>query len=82
MSMLVKTAERQLTDCVTAAMQKAMETGALPQAEIGAFKIEIPADRKNGDYATNAAMAHAKAFRMAPAKIAQAILDNLSAILG
>ena len=78
MSMLVKTAERQLTDCVTAAIRKAMDAGALPQAEIGAFKIEIPADRKNGDYATNAAMAHAKAFRTAPAKIAQAIIDNLS----
>ena len=78
MSMLVKKAEQQLTDCVTAAIHKAMENGALPQAELVPFKIEVPADRKNGDYSTNAAMAHARAFRMAPAKIAQAIIDNTS----
>ena len=78
MSILVKTAESQLTQRVTDALQKAMDAGALPQAEIGRFNIEVPADRKNGDYSTNAAMAHAKAFRTAPAKIAQAIIDNLS----
>ena len=77
MSILVKTAERQLTDGVTAALRRAMESGALPQADLAPFKIEIPADRKNGDYSTNAAMAHARAFRMAPAKIAQAIIENM-----
>ena len=76
MSMLVKLAEQQLTGCVTAAIQKAMENGALPRAELVPFKIEVPADRKNGDYSTNAAMAHARAFRMPPAKIAQAIIAN------
>ena len=77
MSMLVKKAEQQLIDCVTAAMRQAMENGALPQAELVPFKIEVPADRKNGDYSTNAAMAHARAFRAAPAKIAQAIIDHI-----
>ena len=77
MSMLVKKAEQQLTDCVTAALHKAMESGALPQAELVPFKIEVPADRKNGDYSTNAAMAYARAFRAAPAKIAQAIIDHM-----
>lgn len=77
MSILVKTAERQLTDGVTAALRRAMESGALPQADLAPFKIEIPADRKNGDYSTNAAMAHARAFRMAPGKIAQAIIENM-----
>ena len=67
----------RLKDAVTAAMNKAIEQGELPKAELPAFIIEIPADNKNGDFATNAAMAGAKAFRMPPFKIAQAITSNL-----
>ena len=74
----VKTAEKQLIEAVNAAIEKAMEKGALPQAETVPFKIEVPADRKNGDYSTNAAMAHARAFRMPPVKIAAAIKDELT----
>ena len=67
----------RLKDAVTAAMNKAIEQGELPKADLPAFIIEIPADNKNGDFATNAAMAGAKAFRMPPFKIAQAITSNL-----
>ena len=77
MSVLVKTAEQQLADRVTAALNGAMDSGALPRAELVPFNIEVPADRKNGDYSTNAAMAHARAFRAAPAKIAQAIIEHI-----
>lgn len=77
MSTLVKKAEQQLNDAVVKAIKKAIEKGSLPEAELLPFKIEVPADRKNGDYSTNAAMAHARAFRMAPMKIAQAIKENL-----
>lgn len=73
----VKTAEYQLNAAVNAAIKKAMEKGTLPEAELVPFKVEVPADRKNGDYSTNAAMAHARAFRMAPMKIAAAIIDEL-----
>ena len=66
MSKLVKNAEMQIYTAVEAALKKAMETGLLPEAELLGFKVEIPADRKNGDYSTNAAMAHARAFRLPP----------------
>ena len=66
-----------LKSAVTAAMNKAIESGALPKAELPDFIIETPADTAHGDFATNAAMAGAKAFRMPPFKIAQAITDNL-----
>ena len=66
-----------LKAAVTAAMNKAIESGALPQAELPDFIIETPADTTHGDFATNAAMAGARAFRMPPFKIAQAITDNL-----
>ena len=67
----------KLKDAVAAAMSKAIEKGELPQAELPEFIIEIPADNKNGDFATNAAMAGAKSFRMPPFKIAKAVTDNL-----
>ncbi len=66
-----------LQQAVTNAMLAAMDSGALPQAELPAFIVEIPADNKNGDFATNAAMAGAKSFRMPPFKIAQAITAHL-----
>ncbi|MBE6717345.1 MAG: arginine--tRNA ligase [Ruminococcaceae bacterium] len=77
MSMLVKTAEEQLKNAIETAIKKAIEKGELPEAEILPIKTEVPADRKNGDYSTNAAMAHARAFRMPPVKIAAAITENL-----
>ena len=67
----------RLREAVAAAVNKAVEKGELPQAELPDFIIETPADNKNGDFATNAAMAGAKCFRMPPFKIAKAITDNL-----
>lgn len=77
MSILVKTAEKQLAAAIVSAIKKAIEKGQLPEAELLPIKTEIPADRKNGDYSTNAAMAHARAFRLPPVKIAGAIMENL-----
>ena len=42
---------------LTAAAKAAMADGALPEAELPAFIVEIPADVKNGDIASNIAMA-------------------------
>ena len=73
----LNTAKEQLRNAVVNAINKAMENGDLVQAEIPEFVIETPADRKNGDLATNAAMVGARAFRTAPVKIAQAISANI-----
>ena len=73
----VKTAEAQILTLVSAAIRAAIRDGALPEAELVPFKVEVPADKQNGDYATNAAMAHARAFRMPPMRIAGAILERL-----
>lgn len=77
MSVLVKQVEDKLCELVRDAAKKAMAAGELPEAELTDFKVEIPADRKNGDYSTNAAMAWARAFRRAPAMIAAAITKNI-----
>ena len=62
---------------INSAIEKAISEGDLPQAELPDFIIETPADRSHGDFATNAAMAGAKAFCMPPFKIAQAITSHL-----
>lgn len=77
MSKLVKETENALHELVSAALKSAIAAGELPEAEIPAFIVEIPQDRANGDYATNAAFAGAKVFRTAPIKIAQAIAKNI-----
>lgn len=77
MSKLVKETENALRQAVLDAMGKAVADGALPPEPVPAFTVEVPADRANGDYATNAAMACAKAFRMAPRKIAEEIAGHI-----
>ena len=77
MSKAVSIAKEQVFSAVKNAMQKAMDAGVLMNAEIPNFTVERPADRTHGDFATNAAMVSARAFRTAPQKIAAAILDNL-----
>lgn len=77
MTYIVAKAKEQLKEAIAKALHSAMETGALPQAEIPAYIFEIPADRSHGDWSCNAAMAGARAFRCAPGKIAQAILGNI-----
>ena len=62
---------------LTAAAKAAMADGTLPEAELPAFIVEIPADVKNGDIASNLAMAGARTWRKAPRMIADAILAHL-----
>lgn len=73
----METAVKQIKELLENAMHKAMEAGTLPQAEIPEYVIEVPGDRKNGDFASNAAMVSARAFRMAPVKIANAVLEQM-----
>lgn len=77
MSLICNTAEAQVFQCVNSAMQAAIKDGALPEAELPAFKVEIPADRGHGDYSSNAALMGARVFRMAPPKIAEAIINHI-----
>lgn len=78
MSKLVQQATNELRNAVGAAFRLAMEQGELPQAEVPEFSIEVPGDRSHGDWATNAAMVSAKAFRLPPRKIAEIVTGRLS----
>lgn len=76
MSVLVSESKKQIEKILTDAAEKAMLNGALQQAELTPFKVEVPSDRKNGDYAVNAAMVWAKSFKLPPRAIAEALMSN------
>lgn len=77
MSKIAMNAVNDLKAAVKKAVEKAIANGELIEASLPDFVIEIPADKKNGDFATNVAMACARVFRTAPQKIAAAIVGNL-----
>ena len=75
MSKIVKKTEIELKNIIEQAVKKAVSNGALPETEMPQFNIEKPANKDNGDYSTNVAMAGARAFKKAPRMIAEAIVS-------
>ena len=69
-------AHELLSKALTAAMQQ----GTLPERELPEFITEIPGDVKNGDVASNLAMASARVFGMAPRKIAEAVVAAMPSL--
>ena len=78
MSKIVNKAQNQIKELVLSAITSAQGAGLLPEGESNAFQVEVPADRQNGDYSTNAAMVNAKIFRLPPRKIAEVISENIN----
>lgn len=77
MANLIKQASDQLREILLGSMGRLVASGSVPPEPVSDFKIEIPADKSHGDFATNAAMVCAKPFRMAPRAIAEKILGEL-----
>ena len=78
MSYIVNKVQEQLKNAVYSAVETAVNNGAFPQMPTAEFKVEIPADRANGDFSANAAMVWARELRSAPRKIADTIMENIS----
>ncbi len=66
-----------IAELIREGIRRAQEAGDLPLFEIPTILIEHPKQADHGDYATNAALQLARAARMAPPKIAQAIVQHL-----
>lgn len=77
MSKIVKETENKLRALINEAITKAIVAGELPDADAPDFIVEIPANKANGDYSSNVAMAGAKAFKKAPRMIAESIVKHL-----
>ena len=70
-------ARAEATRVVEAAYRKASAAGALPAGDIPPVTVETPKDAANGDWACTFAMQCAKPLRMAPRRIAEALVDSL-----
>ncbi len=77
MSKIVKETEKILRNIITSAIEQAIKNGDLPNEEIPDFIVEIPANKANGDYSSNVAMAGARVFKKAPRLIAESIVKNI-----
>ena len=77
MSVLVNEAKKQIENLLISAAKTAIEKGELCEAELTPFKVEVPSDRKNGDYAVNAAMVWSRGFKSAPRAIAEKLMANV-----
>jgi arginyl-tRNA synthetase len=77
MSQLVKKTQDTLKEKIIEAVNTAVANGELPEAQLPDFIIEKPADKKNGDFSTNIAMAGARAYHKAPRMIAESIVNSL-----
>ncbi len=77
MSKIVNETHQQIRQAILDAMGKAVSAGTLPAEPVCDFKIEVPADNKNGDFSSNVAMMSTKALRMNPRKIGETILENI-----
>ncbi len=78
MANYISIASEELTKLLCGVTERLAAEGKVPAEAAPSFKIEIPADKSHGDFATNIAMVNAKTFRMAPRKIAELICEELS----
>ena len=76
MANLIQAAKDSINSILQAAYLKAVEKGELAAGAELVGVVEIPKDSANGDYAANHAMTGARALRMAPRKIAEALAAN------
>ncbi|MBQ8107353.1 MAG: arginine--tRNA ligase, partial [Ruminococcus sp.] len=74
---LVNEAFSQVKELVMKALGELVAEQVFPAEPIPAFITEIPADPRNGDISTNAAMVCARPFKSAPRKIAEHIASRI-----
>ena len=78
---IIENSKEKIGQAVKAAFLKAVESGALVVAEDvnidEKIQLEVPKDEQHGDFACNIAMLLAKALRMPPRKIAEAIAEGI-----
>jgi len=76
MANLIQSAKERVSEILQTAYERAAENGQLPAGAVLSGTVEIPKDPANGDFAANHAMTGARALRMAPRKIAEALAEN------
>ena len=75
---LIDAAKKSIETLLDESCRRAAEKGQLPAGAELSGTVEVPKDPTNGDFAANHAMSGARALRMAPRKIADALVENLN----
>ena len=73
----IRSASEELHSAIEKILADMADEKGTDKASLPAFTIEIPADRSHGDFASNAALASAKAFRSNPRVIAEEIRSRM-----
>jgi len=71
--------KKTIRDLITASAERAKAAGALAFETLPAFDVEAAKHAEHGDLATNLALVLAKPAKQPPRKVAQAIIDHLTA---
>ncbi len=77
MSQLVKQAVAEIRRAIMDAAGVAVADGVFPECPLSDFIIEVPANKANGDYSSNAAMVWARDLHKSPREIAAVLTDRL-----
>ena len=69
--------KEQLSAAIRQAAEQAIADGVFPAGELADILLEVPPDKKFGDFATNFSMQSARVFRMNPKKIAEELVSRI-----
>ncbi len=78
MKNLMAAATEEIRSMVMDALGRLVAAEKVPACPLPAFNVEIPADRSHGDFSANVAMVSARALKMPPRRIAEALLEELA----
>ncbi len=73
----INDAKKQLNELIMESLGRCVSSQKFPNEPLPPFTVTIPADNKNGDFATNIAMVSAKTLKLPPRDVATAIVENL-----
>lgn len=74
---MMEKAQKQLHNMLIDALNTLQDKIKVNTEELPAFKIEVPADKSHGDFASNIAMVSAKTLHMVPQAIANLIVSAI-----
>ncbi|MCL4440299.1 MAG: arginine--tRNA ligase, partial [Firmicutes bacterium] len=74
---LVEQIKAGLAVALQKAITQAVDKGLVNPVELPEITIEVPREKGHGEFATNLAMQLARTAKMAPRKIAEAVVENL-----
>ena len=77
MSNILSNINNQIIELIKKAIDISSQNSEMEDVGIGDIILEIPRDKKNGDFSTNIAMQLTKVLKKPPKAIAEAVLKNI-----